>query len=504
MALRSTQIIEPADLGDRELAGLSAGGDSRAFEELYRRHADAAWGVAQAVAANPHDAADAVAEAFTRVLNALSSGRLDAEVPFRPYLLVTTRNVAIDQHRHSARMTTVSDAVSADRPATSAGPAEKALDRADSTFVAEAFRSLPERWRTVLWMTEVEGIPAREVGARLGLSPNSAAQLAARARAGLRSRYLQAHLRNQPGDPCESTVALLGAYSAGGLTPRAIAAVDQHLAACAPCRTRVADLDDVGRPLRAIGLPLPATLGAASLIRFRHSFPAPPAPPTGFLARSPFGPGGFARSLSMSTGALLTAGVITAGLMSSAGGPSPVRSSRSGGAAALGPAPAVRPLPSETPAAAVGPAENPADIPAAHPTPTSSDLSTQHRVPGPDLAASKPNPTASAPPPASPRTSPGNAPSGQSAPAPSPAPSPAPGTQPAPFVVQIAAGAKLGPATTSGALGIGGGCSGLSVNGSASCAPPPPAQQGVTLTATTPAGTVGMAKPLESPAPTLP
>ncbi|GAC1593693.1 MAG: hypothetical protein NVS3B21_14970 [Acidimicrobiales bacterium] len=511
MAIRSTQIIEPAELGDRALAGLAAAGDSRAFEELYRRHADAAWGVAQAVAANPHDAADAVAEAFTRMLHALASGRLDTDVPFRPYLLVTTRNVAIDQHRHSARTTSGSEAFTVDLPATSAGPAERALDRADSTFVAEAFRGLPERWRTVLWMTEVEGIPAKEVGARLGLSPNSAAQLAARARAGLRSRYLQAHLRRHPGDPCEPTVALLGAYAAGGLTPRAIAAVDQHLAACPQCRSRVEHLDDVGGPLRAIGLPLPATLGAASLIRFRHAFPAPPAPATGFIARSPFGPGGFARSLSMSTGALLTAGVITAGLMSSAGGPSPVRSSRAGGTTALGPAPTVRPLPTETPAA-IGPAEVPSDLPA-QPTLTPSDPGTSQRASKVDVVpVGSTGPTAANLPPAapsastgsSPSPSPGTSPAGQPPSAPAPPPSPAPGTQPAAAVVQIAAGAKLGPVTTSGALGIGGGCSGLSVNGSASCAPPPPAQQGVTLTATTPAGTVGTVKPLASPALTLP
>ncbi|GAC1535502.1 MAG: hypothetical protein NVS3B12_17540 [Acidimicrobiales bacterium] len=499
MAIRSTHLIEPTDLGDRALAGLAAAGDTRAFEELYRRHADAAWGVAQAVAANPHDAADAVAEAFTRMLKALASGRLDADVPFRPYLLATTRNVAIDQHRHSARTTTTSDALTIDRPTMSAGPDDRALDRADSAFVAEAFRSLPERWRTVLWMTEVEGIPAKEVGARLGLTPNSAAQLASRARAGLRSRYLQAHLRNHPGDLCEPTVALLGAYAAGGLTPRAIAAVDQHLAGCAPCRARVAHLDDVGTPLRAIGLPLPGALGAASLIRFHHAFPAPPPPPTGLVARSPFGPGGFARSLSMSTGALLTAGVITAGLMSSAGGPAPVRSSRAGGTAALGPAPAVRPLPTAETAAALGFTDLSFDDSTARPaliSSASTDAATRASSPAPATAGdSAPTGATSVP---------GNAPSPQTAAAPGAQSSPGPGPQPVAPVVQVAAGARLGPVTTSGSLAVGGGCSGLSVNGSASCAPPPPAQQGVTLTATTPVATVGTAKPAAGPALTLP
>ena len=86
---------------DNELAGRATCGDVGAFDELYRRHAEAAWRVARAVTTDPHDAADAVADAFVQIFQALPLGRLDPGVPFRPYLLAATRNAAIDALRRS-------------------------------------------------------------------------------------------------------------------------------------------------------------------------------------------------------------------------------------------------------------------------------------------------------------------------------------------------------------------------------------------------------------------
>ncbi|MCA1673155.1 MAG: sigma-70 family RNA polymerase sigma factor, partial [Actinobacteria bacterium] len=77
---------------DAELAVEASAGRSVAFEELYRRHAPAAWRVAQAVTGNREDACDAVADAFVRVFQALSGGRLDDASAFRPYLLATARH----------------------------------------------------------------------------------------------------------------------------------------------------------------------------------------------------------------------------------------------------------------------------------------------------------------------------------------------------------------------------------------------------------------------------
>ena len=87
-------MLTDAVLVDRVVAGFE--GD---FEELYRRHASAAWRIAQAVTGNAHDAADAVAEAFARVFQAVKSGRLTDAGAFRAYLMTATRNASLDPLR---------------------------------------------------------------------------------------------------------------------------------------------------------------------------------------------------------------------------------------------------------------------------------------------------------------------------------------------------------------------------------------------------------------------
>jgi len=260
------QVREQSE--DIELARLAATGDLGAFEELYRRHVEAAWRMALAVTSNPHDAADAVSDAFTRVFQALPE-RPQAAGHFLPYLLAAVRNTAIDGLRRGGRQRAATSGEQADRASPGAGPGERLEADVEAAFVSSAFRSLPERWRSVLWLTEVEGFAARDVAILLGMTPNGVAQLAVRARAGLRQRYLQAHLRQTEVRSCRDTVSRLGAYVAGGLAPRDVSKVDQHLAGCEACRSRLAQLRDVTPCLYRAVLPLPVALAALSAAKLQ-------------------------------------------------------------------------------------------------------------------------------------------------------------------------------------------------------------------------------------------
>ena len=307
---------------DAELAARAAGSDPSAFGELYRRHADAAWRLAQAVTGNADDAADAVADAFARVLQALPTGRLvDDGEHFRAYLLATTRNAAIDALRRNERLRPTDSIDDLDSPARVPGPSERMAEKADAALVAEAFRSLPERWRSVLWLTEVEGIPPRDVADRMGLTANSVAQLAVRARAGLRERWLQAHLGGRVREECRFCVEHLGAYVAGRLVPRHLARADQHLAECADCRDRLGELRDVGASLRRVVMPLPLALGPEVVARWSRSTAA--AGPASAVRAGSLSPA-MARAqkplLALSTG-IFALGVISATVMSSPGAP---------------------------------------------------------------------------------------------------------------------------------------------------------------------------------------
>lgn len=246
---------------DTDLARLAGRGDANAFDELYRRHVDAAYRVARAVTRHADDAADAVSEAFTKVFTALPTST-GFSTGFRPYLLATTRNASIDILRRRGR-SIPSEPQTFDRPDNKAGPAGALIAGADSAMVISALETLPERWRTILWLTEVEGLKPGEAAPVMGLTANGASQLAVRARAGLREAYLQAHLRTGVGAACSDTVPLLGAYVAGALSARDLSKVDQHLAGCSPCRDRVVELEEVSDRLRRVVVPLPLALAGA-------------------------------------------------------------------------------------------------------------------------------------------------------------------------------------------------------------------------------------------------
>lgn len=271
MGARAARLVSTDPRTDAELAIEAGEGATAAFEALYRRHADTAWRVAYAVTGNADDASDAVAEAFTRVMQSLTSGRLADASLFRSYLMAATRNAAIDVSRRGGRVHHTDKLEQLDDRVRVATPGERVNDAADLSFVAQAFRSLPERWRSVLWLTEVEGIPPKEAAALLGVTPNNAAQLAVRARAGLRERFVQAHLKGSEPVPtaCRFTVERLGGYVTGRLAPRDLAKVDQHLAACEGCRRRHDELEDVGGSLRRILVPVPMLLGSTVLAKWQ-------------------------------------------------------------------------------------------------------------------------------------------------------------------------------------------------------------------------------------------
>jgi RNA polymerase sigma factor (sigma-70 family) len=425
-------------ISDGELAQEAASGNRDAFEELYRRHVEAAWRVAQAVTNDEYDAADATSEAFAGVLRALQAGRLAPRDHFRSYLIAAARNAAIDIVRRRRRAGRHTPAL----PGSDELSPVDSLDKdEEAALIARAFRSLPERWRMTLWLTEVEGMTPGEAAPLLGVSGDGARQLAMRARAGLRHRYLQAHVDRQVATECRFAVEHLVTYAGGNLAPRDVAKVDRHLAGCETCRSRLRELDDVGRRLRGMVLPLPLGLAAAVFGKWGKAF-AVAQPPGGtglrWLAGHAAGP------LAACCGGLVAVGLVGVTVVG------PRHEGRSARPSAAGRATA-SPAPSG-PEVAMG----------------GSAASTP---PAPAVA------TSTAPAAPSPAAAPG-ASSRPAAPLPSaPPPSPAPPARPPGPSLQ--AGVAVLPETSlslGAAAGIGpGSCSGIWLRGPlAGCTPPPP------------------------------
>ncbi|MGB2756387.1 MAG: sigma-70 family RNA polymerase sigma factor [Acidimicrobiia bacterium] len=252
----------PEGAGDAELIARVRAGDRDAYGELYERHVGAAQACARAMVRNRTDADDLVNEAFTRVLNALRNAG-GPEIAFRPYLLASVRNVAYDRARKNKRVDIVEDV---DRVV----PADMLRSEidfgagAERTIIADAYATLPERWRMVLWHTEVEGMSPADVAPLLGIAPNAVAALAYRAREGLRQAYLQAHVLHSEDADCRWAIERLSASARDRLPSRDRVVLDAHLEQCSDCRARYAEITHVNESLQLGLLPLVVGPTAAS------------------------------------------------------------------------------------------------------------------------------------------------------------------------------------------------------------------------------------------------
>ncbi|MEX2293546.1 MAG: zf-HC2 domain-containing protein [Acidimicrobiales bacterium] len=235
-------------------------GDRRAFDELYRRHATASWGLALAVTRDPLAAETAVAGGFAHTLARAGHTEPGASTPRAGVaLLRATRRAAID-----ATPAQVAD-----------GSGGTVLDlKATSPRVATiraAFDALPERWRSVLWLVDVQGGDVEDVAQVVDVTPGSAGALLERARLGFQEQVLLTGLRRSSPHDCRRTTDRLTAYASGALGERDAARIRTHLDGCAGCRGRLAALDDLVPVLRGTLLALPLLLADGAATRWARS-----------------------------------------------------------------------------------------------------------------------------------------------------------------------------------------------------------------------------------------
>lgn len=250
---RGMRKIDDARLtaSDETLVEQSRSGDQRAFAELWRRHVRSGARVARQFTSSI-DADDLVAEAYTRIYRRVLAGGGPTGA-FRPYLYTTIRNLA-SSWGAASRDVQVDQIADFEDPTTVDDPVALALDR---TLTARAFRSLPERWQTVLWYTEVEGMDPHEVAPILAMTANGVAALSYRAREGLRRAWLQAHITDATaGGECRWTIARIGEHARHGLTARDTERLDFHLTTCAKCAIINDEVDEVGSRLALVMLPI--------------------------------------------------------------------------------------------------------------------------------------------------------------------------------------------------------------------------------------------------------
>ena len=165
----ATLRLLPRLVDDASLLERARRGDAGAFPELYARHVGRARAEARRLLRRDADVDDVVSSAFTSVFLAIQQGGGPTQT-FRGYLLVAVGNAA----RQLTRTRRYRNEIPSEILERHGSVVAVDDDRLSPTLVA-AFVALPERWRSVLWDTEIEGRSNAEIGSELGLSPNGVA-----------------------------------------------------------------------------------------------------------------------------------------------------------------------------------------------------------------------------------------------------------------------------------------------------------------------------------------
>lgn len=241
---------------DRQITDGVCRGSSAALAELYERYRRIALVRAFQVLPPRHRvlADDVVAVAFADVSASLVRQGLRLD-DIKPYLLVAVRREAWRQQRRRERerfvepLRLADDLASdpADEVGSGAGPASAvpggrtaSVDDADpDLLLVEAFANLNERFRRVLWQTEVEGRTPAELAEGMGLTANAVAALLYRARRSFRESYLEAYAAIASSPRCRSLAPTLVAWVVAGRPVHGYDDEREHLGECGSCRDLV-------------------------------------------------------------------------------------------------------------------------------------------------------------------------------------------------------------------------------------------------------------------------
>jgi RNA polymerase sigma-70 factor (ECF subfamily) len=190
-----TGAVQPgtdeADLLERLRAGEEA-----AYEELVRANTGRLLAVARRLLPTEEDARDVVQEAFLSAFRSLPKFAGGSKLSTWLHRIVV--NASLMRLRSKRRRpedsletllpSFLEDGHHAERYAEWSEPADRALERAEvRELVREQVERLPETYRTVLMLRDIEGMETEDVAAALGLTPNAVKMRLHRGRQALRT-----------------------------------------------------------------------------------------------------------------------------------------------------------------------------------------------------------------------------------------------------------------------------------------------------------------------------
>jgi RNA polymerase sigma-70 factor (ECF subfamily) len=217
-----TDVRDRYVLSDEVIAERVRGGDVALFEILMRRYDQRLYRAARAIVRDNDDAKDIVQDAFARAYQRL--GEFAGRTMFSTWLTRIAVHEALARARRAGHLVEIEETI----PMLSFpvhGPQQEVSNRELAEALEVAIDALPDVYRSVFMLRDVEGLSTAETAACLETTEQTTKTRLHRARALLRSRLFAAARAAVPGTfrfagaRCDALVAAVSArISAGRVT----------------------------------------------------------------------------------------------------------------------------------------------------------------------------------------------------------------------------------------------------------------------------------------------
>ncbi|HEX6548114.1 MAG TPA: sigma-70 family RNA polymerase sigma factor [Candidatus Dormibacteraeota bacterium] len=233
-----------AERSDFELVQAFKAGDTAAFEDLHRRYVSSIYRLVHRKLGDGLLAEDIAQETFLKALRNVD--RMDETFNFGGWLHTVARNLCYDELRRRQRdPRELSDGGDDDEdlmvrlpaPAHAYDPVEASEQNELRRQLWQVAQRLPEKYRLVLTLRELQGLSYRRIAAVMKISESAVETLLYRARLRFKEEFVS--MQGGPELDCKEVQPLLAPYLAGKLRSAQAEAVRRHLAACVTCSRKL-------------------------------------------------------------------------------------------------------------------------------------------------------------------------------------------------------------------------------------------------------------------------
>jgi RNA polymerase sigma-70 factor (ECF subfamily) len=226
---------------DAELVAAYREGDVHAFEELHRRYVGPIYRLVHRTLGDSLLAEDIAQETFIRSLRTLD--RVDENFNFGGWIHTVAQNLCRDEIRRRSRHPRTEEPIEKELmyevPSTGHrfDPVDEFEQRELRRTVWRVAQRLPEKYKLVLTLRELQGFSYRRIAKTMKISESAVETLVYRARL----RFKEEFLAEQGGDELDhrEVQRLLKPYLAGKLRKAQEEAVRSHLAGCVICSRKL-------------------------------------------------------------------------------------------------------------------------------------------------------------------------------------------------------------------------------------------------------------------------